>query len=209
MTHKIMMKRNNEDESKKQKNVAFKIEDNDKDSQDSEDDDFALLARKFKRFMKKGRFNQRRSFRKEKDQKDANSSSEIRCFECKKLGHMRNECPQLKKKDLKEKKVKKKALAVWSEEDLSSSDDSQDEEVANVCFMTKLENEVTSQTPNLILEFTFEELHDVFNELLSECEQMNIKNNDLKKMINLLENENKNVRSEKEVLEYEKNVLIN
>ena len=49
MTHEIMMKRNNEDESKKHKNVAFRIEDNDKDSQDSEDDDFSLLARKFKR----------------------------------------------------------------------------------------------------------------------------------------------------------------
>ena len=78
-------------------------------------------------------------------------------------GHMRNECSKLKKNDPKKKKVKKKAQVAWSEEDLSSSDDSQDEEVANVCFMTKLENEVTSQTPNLISEFTFEELHDAFN----------------------------------------------
>ena len=160
---------NDPKEPKKDKNVAFKVENEEKGSEDSDDDEFALLARKFRRFMKKGMFNQRRNFRKDKEQKDTNFSNEIRCFECKKLGHIRNDCPQLKRKDQKEKKVKKKALAVWGEEELSSSDESQDDEIANVCFMANLEDEVTSQPLNIGSDFTFEELHDAFNELLGEC----------------------------------------
>lgn len=112
MTHEILMKRNDLDEQNKNKNVAFKVENEDRDSQDSEDDKFALLARKFIKFMKNGRFNQRRNFKKDKDKKEANSSNEIQCFECKKVGYMRNECPQFRKKDHKEKKVKKKVLAI-------------------------------------------------------------------------------------------------
>ena len=93
----------------------------------------------------------------------------------------------MKRNYRKEKKVKKKALAVWSEEELSASEDSQDEEVVNVCFITKLDDEVTSKLSNSILEFTFEKLHNAFNELLEECEQMNLKKVDLKRKISLLE----------------------
>ena len=121
---------------------------------------------------------------------------------------MRNDCPQLKRKDQKEKKVKKKALAVWGEEELSSSDESQDDEVANVCFMANLEDEVTSQLSNSISEFILEELHDAFSELLRECENMNMKNTDFRKKISLLEIEVKNLKSGKEVLENERNTLI-
>ena len=67
MTHEIMMKRNDPKEPKKDKNVAFKVENEEKDSEDSDDDEFTLLARKFRRFMKKGRFNQRRNFKKDKE----------------------------------------------------------------------------------------------------------------------------------------------
>jgi len=109
-----------------------------------------------------------------------------------------------KEKDLKEKKVKKKALAVWSERELSSSDESQDDEVANVCFKVNLENELTSQLSNSVSYFSFEELHDAFNELLSECEQMNFKNNDLRKKTRLLESEINTLKSEKEILVNEK-----
>ena len=53
ITHEIMMKRNDV-ESKKDKNVAFKAKNEEKGSQDMEDDEFALLARKF---MKNDRFS--------------------------------------------------------------------------------------------------------------------------------------------------------
>ena len=77
MTHEIMMKRNDVLKTKKDKSVAFKAKNEEKDSQASKDDEFALLARKFRRFMKNGRFNQRRNFLKDKDKKEVNTSNGI------------------------------------------------------------------------------------------------------------------------------------
>ena len=61
------MKRNKGEDSKKI--VAFKVQEEEKESQNSNDDDFAMLARRFSMFTKNGRFNQRRNFKKEKEQK--------------------------------------------------------------------------------------------------------------------------------------------
>ena len=104
--------------------------------------------------------------------------------------------------------MKKKALAVWGEEELSSSDESQDDEVANICFTANLKDEVTSQPPNSIFDFKFEKLHDAFNDLLSECEHINEKNIDLKRKLSSLENEVNGLKTEKEILKYERNRLI-
>ena len=69
-----MVKRNDIDESKKRENVTFKVEKEDQDSLESEAKDFSMLTRGFSRFMKSGRFNQRRNFKKDKEQKEDNSS---------------------------------------------------------------------------------------------------------------------------------------
>ena len=91
---------------------------------------------------KKGWSN--RLFRKERkkdkassDQKDPKGeSSEIICYECRKSGHMRSDCPRLnKKKRWTSKKDKKKSLVTWEDLD-KSSNDSSNEETANICLMT-------------------------------------------------------------------------
>ena len=70
---------------------------------ESTNDEVALMSRKFKQMLKKkGRSNRlfrkdRRSSRRYNNKED---SKEIICFECKKPGHMRAECPKLKKKSL-------------------------------------------------------------------------------------------------------------
>ncbi|GAV65064.1 zf-CCHC domain-containing protein/UBN2 domain-containing protein, partial [Cephalotus follicularis] len=53
------------------------------------------------------------------------------CFECNKPGHIKVDCPQLKRKKL----FKKKALKAWHLSDDESSDDEVTEQVANLCFM--------------------------------------------------------------------------
>ena len=54
------------------------------------------------------------------------------CYECKKLRHIMFECPFLKKQS---KRPSKKAMvATWSDSD-ASNDDSDDDEVANLCLM--------------------------------------------------------------------------
>ena len=52
-------------------------------------------------------------------------------YECKKLGHIKFECPLLKKRNTKRSK-KKAMVNTWNDSDFSD-DDSYDEEVANLC----------------------------------------------------------------------------
>ena len=87
----------------------------------------------------------KRGFKKQ----DSSKNDQIICYECKKSGHIKFECPKLKKsfkKDRKYKKEKRQALkATWNNSSESSDDDT-DEEVANLCFMALEEpssNEVT------------------------------------------------------------------
>ncbi|MQM10901.1 hypothetical protein Taro_043804 [Colocasia esculenta] len=74
-------------------------------------------------------------------------NEEVTCFECKKPGHIRPECPELKKKKTYSKgngkTSKKKALTVWSDEDTSTEEESE-EEIANLCLMAKSDHEKDS-----------------------------------------------------------------
>ncbi|KAK2987371.1 hypothetical protein RJ640_007058 [Escallonia rubra] len=78
------------------------------------------------------------------------------CYECGRTGHIKKYCPQLRNKtansnsnsrDLKEKKFKsRKALLTWDDSDESDKEGSEDEDVAQLCFMAndddlKLQNE--------------------------------------------------------------------
>ncbi|MQL82237.1 hypothetical protein Taro_014701 [Colocasia esculenta] len=104
----------------------------------------AILTRRFKKFLK---FKRRVSGNSKPFQKkdfankfETNKKSEIVCYECKKQGHMRGECPELKKKLKKEKFTFKKAkamLATWSDEDEdeNSQGTSEDDEVQ--CLMAR------------------------------------------------------------------------
>ncbi|MQL82183.1 hypothetical protein Taro_014650 [Colocasia esculenta] len=67
----------------------------------------------------------------------------IVCYECKKPGHMRGECPKLKKKLKKDKFTFKKAkamMATWSDEDEedNAQGSSRDEEIQ--CLMARSED---------------------------------------------------------------------
>ena len=106
--------------------------------------------------------------------KEKDKDQPLICYECKKSRHFKSECPQLKKGP---KKYKKKAMmATWSESDDSSSKEEDSTEQANLCLMAH-ENEVNSKTPS---DFTFEELHEAFYDLIDELKKLGIKNKDLK-----------------------------
>ncbi|MQL91673.1 hypothetical protein Taro_024289 [Colocasia esculenta] len=102
------------------------------------------------RILQRLNLSRRRYFKKGKDFKRPEGKevkrSEPICYECKKPGHLKAECPKLKKVEFKKndnvkrfKKYKKKAMAAaWNNEsdsDSESSSNEEEEEKANLAFM--------------------------------------------------------------------------
>ena len=139
-----------------------------------------MFARRFNRFMRSSKFNQRRNFKKDNEKKEK-GYKESRFYECKKTGHIRIKCPLVKKNEWKRKK---RALAAWSKNEFSLGDKDQDEGVANLFLVAKLK-EVSSLNPS---KFTLEELLDAFNEVMNEFEEVSFKYNVLKKKSKSLDN---------------------
>ncbi|GAV83015.1 zf-CCHC domain-containing protein/UBN2 domain-containing protein, partial [Cephalotus follicularis] len=117
------------------------------------------------------KMNKARRFQKKNFNKGEGSKMDPpTCFECNKPGHIKVDCPQLKKKKL----FKKKALKAWHLSDDESSDDEVTEQVANLCFMAlsddeDSENEVDDSYTFGELQFAFDELLVEFKKKCSQC----------------------------------------
>ena len=108
------------------------------DNSDDDEEEMAILSRKFRKFLKQGKF---------KKNKDTNDNPI--CFKCNKSGHIKKNCLLLKYKgNFKSKKFEKKKdyQASWENSDSSSSDERDTTETANVCFMAQEEDEVQEYT---------------------------------------------------------------
>ncbi|GAV61940.1 zf-CCHC domain-containing protein/UBN2 domain-containing protein, partial [Cephalotus follicularis] len=123
------------------------------------------------KFTKFAKMNKERRFQKKNFNKGEGSKMDPpTCFECNKPGHIKVDCPQLKKKKL----YKKKALKAWHLSDDESSDDEVTEQVANLCFMAlsddeDSENEVGNSYTFVELQFAFDELLVEFKKKCSQC----------------------------------------
>ena len=169
MTHEVNIGKNPSEE-KKGKSLALKAsnqEESDEDDSKSEDE-MEMFVIKLKKFMKNKKPFERRF------KKGDSSKKEPTCYECRKSGHIKPDCPTLK---WKTKKSKKKAMmATWDDSDSSDSDnDSSDKEVANLCLMAN-ESEVPSSPSSYN-----DELQDAFDELMDEFEKLGVKHQKLKK----------------------------
>ncbi|KAH9744417.1 Integrase catalytic domain-containing protein [Citrus sinensis] len=113
------------DEEKK-KNIALKASKYESDGEsESDDEELAMLARRFRIFFKKT--GERRKFRSFKNQRE--KKEVITCYECKKPDHIRSECPLINK-------LKKKAMvATWDDSEEDSSDEKGLQEVSNLALM--------------------------------------------------------------------------
>ena len=148
LTHEMNEARRNEGTIKKDKSIALQVY----ESSSDDDEDVALLSRKIARMLR-GRIKFR-------------NTSKV-CYECRKPGHFKDECPNLKKEENEKMKnkptwkgdKKKKAFqATWS--DSSEGEDNKEgreaSEEANLCLMAKSsDNEVST--------------HDISNEELSDA----------------------------------------
>ena len=121
MTHELKLNQLNEDEDeiRKKKPIALlAVIQGESDEASEENIEISLLVRKVRNFMKKkNNYPRKKPLRRRERQKE---SEEGICYECRKPGHLKIDCPQLKK----ESKKKKRALvATWGDSEDSSIDE--------------------------------------------------------------------------------------
>ena len=104
LTHEMELSVFDNEDNKK--NIVLKISHKkDEESESEEDDEMAMIIRKFKRFLKKDKNFTRRAPKETDTKKES-----IICFKCKKPGHVKVDCPLLKKGHKKSKKRAMKAI---------------------------------------------------------------------------------------------------
>ncbi|GJS07998.1 hypothetical protein Tco_0364794 [Tanacetum coccineum] len=116
--------------------------DEDSSTSDSEDEEYAMAVRDFKKnFKRRGRFvrqprDERKSSQRNKD--DKNSKSERKFFRCGDPNHLIGECPKLSRN------YNQRAFVggAWSDSDEEKEEKTKDEN----CLMVKASNEVLSET---------------------------------------------------------------
>ncbi|KAF1864323.1 hypothetical protein Lal_00021979 [Lupinus albus] len=97
------------EELEKKKNISLKAKAEKYDSSEDEDDkeetnDMSLFVKKFRKFLirnKGGRTGKIKKFSKSNEASTSNHN--FTCFECGKPGHMKMDCPNIKKSSLKGK----------------------------------------------------------------------------------------------------------
>ncbi|VFR02676.1 unnamed protein product [Cuscuta campestris] len=101
----------------------------DDEDDDSDDTDIRLFVRRFKKMMNK---------------KGAKKNTPPKCYGCGEVGHIKPMCPKLKNEKDKNAPKKQHAYISW-ENDGSGSEDSEVEEVANLCLMAIEEDQVSKE----------------------------------------------------------------
>ena len=131
-----------ENQDKKSKSIALKVDSKDVEKEDNseEDENFLLLVKRLGKIFGK---NDKPSFyakRKKhfKKREASTSMQEVTCYECGKQGHIKPDCPQLPKKSGSKSKKEnkyKKAYVAWEDNEISSSSNSDSDESANLALM--------------------------------------------------------------------------
>lgn len=220
-----------QDESlKKQKSIAFKanisknsqtteMSDEEDSSEELSDDEQALFNRKFKKMWIKQqrgkglkKDNKRESSQKKKsfphkgESTSTADKSNITCFECKKPGHIKPDCPRLAKKPVRKPFYKKKKALVtgWDDSENNSEDDEEEEDEESLfALMASVDGSDDDEDD----EVRSENLEEEFNELLEHSYTLSEKYKNLKKQFSKLQKEHEKVLKEKDSIIHENEFL--
>ena len=99
--------------------------------------------------------------------KDENGRS---CFGCGKVGHLRSECPDLVKSKGKaissDKSKGRRSYIAWEkDEESSTKNDFENDEIAQLCFMGQRKNSIEVSDRNSKFKPSYDELHNVLVEM--------------------------------------------
>ena len=139
------------------------------------DEDIAMLAKKFKEFLRNKKRNFKRKHPKGKHQAKG-KSGEITCYECGKPRHIKWECPNLKiTREKKEENAEvkkecrgKKQRAFWLNSNSESSSDDEKKEVVNRCLMAGSTS--SDSEKDEVCSPTYDELISYVDELYESLE---------------------------------------
>ncbi|GJV57646.1 retrovirus-related pol polyprotein from transposon TNT 1-94 [Tanacetum coccineum] len=144
--HEMIIKKDSEIVKTKSERKSLAIKANKESSDEecstsgSEDEEYALAVRDFKKFFKRrGRFvrqprNNKKTFQRSRD--DKNGKNERKCFRCGDPYHLISECP----KPPRDKNQRAFVEGCWSDSGEEDEDKAKDE----TCLMAQASNEVTS-----------------------------------------------------------------
>lgn len=190
MTHEIIMKEHLEDESKKKKSIALKtisLEVDPEDEDGLDEDDIAYFSRKYKNFIKRKKYFKKHLSTQKESKGEKSKKDEVTCYECKRSGHIRTDCPLLKSS----KKSKKKAMkATWDD---SSESESEVEEMANLGLMAHSDKDDEHDDKVTLEPLSIDELFENFESMQNDLEKLSSKYVVLKKKYNVLISENKSL----------------
>uniref|UniRef100_A0A151UE69 CCHC-type domain-containing protein n=1 Tax=Cajanus cajan TaxID=3821 RepID=A0A151UE69_CAJCA len=142
-------------------------------SDDSETENFKLLVKKFRKFLRRKR-NSPYKFNRKTNKKEEASTSSFNCFRCGKLGHIKAECPNLLKKQQEEKKIKKngkgkRAYIAWEDSDSSTKSDESKVEENNLCLMAGVDQDTIVSDSDLESNPDYDQLQEAFIQIHKEA----------------------------------------
>ncbi|GKC13371.1 zf-CCHC domain-containing protein [Tanacetum coccineum] len=159
---------------------------------ESEDDEYAMVVRDFKKFFKRrGRFvrqprNDKKTFQRSRD--DKNGKSDRKCFRCGDPNHLIGECP----KPPKDKNQRAFVGGSWS-----NSGEEDDEKVNNeICLVAQLSSEVCSESSyfsdenssidDLVLDNEYDKLCKMSLKIITKNKRLKATRNSLEKELSIL-----------------------
>ncbi|KAF1863306.1 hypothetical protein Lal_00031305 [Lupinus albus] len=145
--------------------------DSSEDEDDKEEtDDMSLFVKNFSKFLRRnkgGRTGQIKKF--SKSNEASNSNQNFTCFECGKPGHMKMDCPNIKKSYFKGKNELnngRRAYIAWEDNDISYASKPESEEQAHLSLMAS--HHSNDEEVNESIHFSSSELQIAFNDLHDE-----------------------------------------